>query len=394
MGIVTRPTLAQRMDVIKPSPTLAITAKAKKLQASGIDVVSFGAGEPDFNTPAVVCEAAIEAIQQGQTKYAPSAGLPALREAVSEKFKRENRLDYSPDQIVVSCGAKHSVYNALQVLVDPGDEVILIAPYWMTYAEQLRLAGGVPKVIHTSAETGFAPTLDQLREAISSKTKAIIVNSPSNPTGAVLSRDTLKAIASLALRHGFWIITDEIYERLVYGTTHESIATLGQEVYEQTITISGCSKTYAMTGWRIGYAAAPIAVAKAMSALQDQVTSNATSFAQVGAIAALKMPDEAVEAMRVEFQARRDLIIELLNAIPGVRCALPGGAFYAFADISDRLAPGQSDLDFSEQLLEKAHVAVVPGSVFEGPGHIRLSYATSREAIQRGVARLAEFLSA
>lgn len=381
------------MDCIQPSPTLAITAKAKKLKSEGVDVVSFGAGEPDFNTPEPICEAAIQAIRDGETKYAPSAGLPKLREAIVEKLSKENRLDYTPDQVVVSCGAKHSIYNAMQVLVNPGDEVILIAPYWMTYAEQVRLAGGVPVVIHTSAESGFAPTYDQLREAVSDKTKAIVVNSPSNPTGAMLNRETLKQIAALALKHGFWIITDEIYERLTYGEEHISIASLGREVYDQTITVNGCSKTYSMTGWRIGYVAAPVNVAKAMSALQDQMTSNATTFAQVGAIAALQLPADAVEAMRQEFEQRRNLICERLNAIPGVRCALPGGAFYAFADVTGALQEGETDLQLANALLDEAHVAVIPGSVFEGPGHLRFSYATSRIEIGRGVERVGEFLA-
>lgn len=370
-----------------------MTAKAKRMQSEGIDVISFGAGEPDFNTPDSICERAIQAIREGDTKYAPSAGSMKLREAVSQKFARENRLAYSPEQIVVSCGAKHSIFNALLATVSSGEEVILIAPYWMTYAEQVRLAGGIPMVVHTTADTGFAPSLDQLKEVIGPKTRALILNSPSNPTGAVMGREVLKNIASLALRHGFWVICDEIYERLIYGTEHMSVAGLGQEMYEQTITVSGCSKTYAMTGWRIGYAAAPLAVAKAMATIQDQVTSNATSFAQAGAVAALNMPDSKVEAMRAEFEARRDLIVGLLNDIPGVECPLPGGAFYAFPDISKRLMPGETDVDFTNHLLEEAHVAVIPGTVFEGPGHIRLSYATSQSEIRRGLERIASFIN-
>ncbi len=386
--------LASKISKIQPSPTLAITAKAKKMKSEGIDVVSFGAGEPDFNTPASICDAAIKAIQDGDTKYGPSAGSPKLREAIVAKLKRENGLECTPEQIVVSCGAKHSVYNALQVTVDQGDEVILLAPYWMTYAEQVVLAGGTPVVIHTTADADFAPTLDQLRDAISPRTKAIVINSPSNPTGAVLSRDVLKNIASLAIRHGFWIITDEIYERLVYGEKPQSIAGLGREVYDQTITINGCSKTYSMTGWRIGYAACPLPVAKAISTLQDQVTSNPTSFAQTGAVVAMNLPEAEVEAMRAEFEVRRDLILRLLRGIPGVTCSTPGGAFYAFADVSACLKPGETGLDLANALLEEAHVAVIPGSVFEGPGHIRLSYATSREEIERGLARIQQFLSA
>ena len=387
-------TLSSRVELLKPSPTLAITAKAASMKAEGIDVISFGAGEPDFNTPGPVCEAAIDAIHSGFTKYTPSSGTKDLKEAICEKLERENNLKYSPDQIVVSCGAKQSVYNSMQILLSPGDEVILLAPYWMTYADQIRLAGGVPVVIHTTVENDFIPTYEQLQSAVSAKTKAILINSPSNPTGAVLPRQTLKEIAALAIRHGLWIVADEIYERLVYGVTAESIGTLSSEVYEQTITIGGCSKTYAMTGWRIGFAAAPVRVAKSMSNLQDQVTSNPTSFAQVGAATAFRLPGSVVDDMRNEFQARRDLIVGLLRGIPGVKMNEPKGAFYAFPDFSEPIQSLGFDGDpsFAAWLLESAHVAVVPGSVFEGVGHIRLSYATSRKNIELGVARIAEAL--
>jgi len=362
------------------------------MQADGIDVVSFGAGEPDFNTPEPICKAAIDAINAGFTKYTPSAGIPELRKAVANKFEVENGLKYTPEQIVVSCGAKHSVYNTMQVLLDPGDEVILIAPYWMTYADQIRLAGGVPVVIHASSESGFIPEYDQLKEAVSPRTKAIIVNSPSNPTGAVLPRETLKQIATLALRHSLWVVADEIYEHLLYdGEKHTSIASLGKEILEQTITINGCSKSYSMTGWRIGYAAAPLPIAKAMSNFQDQVTSNPTSFVQKGAVAALALPPSSIESMRAEFEARRDLIYQLLTAIPGVKMQKPKGAFYALPNVSAYLN-GQitTDADLAVYLLEEAKVATVPGSVFEGSGHLRLSYAISRADIEKGVARIAE----
>ncbi|MGV3614539.1 MAG: pyridoxal phosphate-dependent aminotransferase [Fimbriimonas sp.] len=387
--------LSARAQLLKPSPTLSITGKANALKAEGIDVVSFGAGEPDFNTPEPIQEAAIAAMRAGMTKYTPSSGTKDLKEAIAAKLERENGLKYSPDQIVVGCGAKHSVYNTMQILVNPGDEVILIAPYWMTYADQIRLAGGVPVVIHTTGENDFVPTYDQLREAISPRTKAIILNTPSNPTGAAIPRETLKEIAALALRHDFWIVADEIYERLVYGYEHTSIGTLGREVFDRTITINGVSKTYAMTGWRIGFAAAPLAVAKAMSNLQDQMTSNPTSFAQAGAVAAYGMPPESVETMRAEFEARRDLIVGLLRGIPGVKVSEPKGAFYAFPDFSHYIGERfASDADLATYLLEKAYVATVPGSVFEGVGHLRLSYAASRKDIERGVARIAEALAA
>jgi aspartate aminotransferase len=384
--------LSARAEALKPSPTLSITAKANQMKAEGVDVVSFAAGEPDFNTPEPVVDAAVQALHQGFTKYTPSSGIKDLKEAIAAKLLRENQVNVSPDQVVVSCGAKQSVYNSMQVLLDPGDEVILLAPYWMTYAELVRLAGGVPKVVHTSAKQGFVPTSDQLKEAVGSRTRAIILNSPSNPTGAVFPRQTIKEIAALALRHSLWVVADEIYERLVYGVEHVSTASLGREIADQTITIGGCSKSFAMTGWRIGFAAAPPKIAKAMSNFQDQVTSNPTSFAQKGAVAAYSLPAEAVEAMRAEFEARRDLIVRLLQAIPGVHIPVPGGAFYAFADFGAYLKPGETDLDLAAYLLEEAKVATVPGSVFEGSEHLRLSYAASRNDIERGVARIADAL--
>lgn len=364
------------------------------MRAQGLDVVSFAAGEPDFNTPDVICEATIDAIRAGKTKYTPSAGIPALRQAIAAKLERENGIKVAPEQVVASCGAKHSLYNTMQVLVDPGDEVILIAPYWMTYADQIRLAGGVPVVVRTLAEQGFVPAYDAIRAAITPKTKAIVLNSPSNPSGAVLPRETIKEIAALALRHGLYVIADEIYERLIYGATHVSIASLGADIADQTITIGGWSKTYSMTGWRIGFAAAPTPIAKAMSNFQDQVTSNPTSFVQNGAIAALNMPPEEIEPMRAEFESRRDLIVSLLKAIPGVAIEPPKGAFYVLPDVSAHLGGRfADDLALVEYLLETAHVACIPGTVFEAPGHIRLSYAASPADIRRGVARIAEALN-
>ena len=384
--------LSARAGMLRPSPTLSITAKANALKAAGEDVVSFAAGEPDFNTPEPIIDAAIDALHAGFTKYTPTSGIAPLKEAIAGKLLRENGVKVSPEQVVVGCGAKQSLYETFQVLLDPGDEVIIVAPFWMTHAEQVRLAGGVPRIVHARAEHGFVPAYDDLKEAVGPRTKAILVNSPSNPTGAVLPRETLKEIAALALRHGLWIVTDEIYERLVYGgTTHTSIASLGSEVAERTITIGGCSKSYAMTGWRIGFAAAPLPVAKAMSNLQDQITSNPTSFAQKGATVAFNLPAEAVEAMRAEFEARRDLIVGLLRGIPGVTIAEPKGAFYAFPDFSAFM--GGDDMALATHLLEEAKVAVIPGSVFEGTGHLRLTYACSRADIQRGVERIAEAVS-
>ncbi|MEA2552246.1 MAG: aspartate aminotransferase [Fimbriimonadaceae bacterium] len=379
--------------MLKPSPTLSIAARANAMKAEGIDVVSLSAGEPDFETPEPVREAAIEALNAGFTKYTPTTGIRELKEAICHKLQEENAVKATPDQIVVSCGAKQSIYNAMMILLEPGDEIILIAPYWMTYAEQARLAGAVPVVIHTDASTGFVPTYDQLREKVTTKTKAIRVNSPCNPTGALFNRETIKAIAQLALRNGLWVISDEIYDRLVYGEKHTSIASLGSDIAERTITVGGCSKTYAMTGWRIGFAAAPKPVASAMGNLQDQVTSNPNSFAQKGAVKAFRLPSDQVEPMRAEFQARRDLIIQLLRAIPRLDVSVPQGAFYVLPDVSAYLKGKiQDDITLVEHLLDAAKVATVPGTVFEAPGHIRISYAASRDNIRRGIERIANAL--
>lgn len=386
--------LSARAGILKPSPTLAITARAQAMRAAGEDVISFAAGEPDFPTPEPITRAAIEALEDGFTKYTPTSGVKELKEAVAEKLARENGLTYLPDQVVVSCGAKHALYNALTVLLDPGDEVVLIAPYWMTYAEQVRIADGEPVVVPTRPEEGFIPNYEDLKAAITGRTRAIILNSPSNPSGAVLPRETLKQIGALAIRHGLWIISDEIYERLVYdGEQAHSVGALGADVLERTITVGGVSKSFSMTGWRIGYAAAPLPVARAMSNLQDQVTSNPTSFAQKGAVRALRMEPAAVEAMRKEFEARRNLVIGLLEQVPGVQANRPKGAFYVLPRM-DRYLGGKIDTDASlaEYLLEEAKVATVPGSVFEAPGHLRLSYACSREDIRRGVERMADAL--
>ncbi len=371
-----------------------MTGKARTLKAEGKDVISFAAGEPDFNTPEPICDAAIKAIQAGMTKYTPSSGTPQLKQAVIEKLARENGIEAKPEQIVVSCGAKHSLYNSVMALINPGDEVLLFAPYWMTYADQVRLAGGIPVVVHADASTGFVPSIEQVEAKITPKTRAMMINSPSNPTGAAFGREQLSALADLAAKHDLWVISDEIYERLTYGHAHVSFATLNAQAAQKTITISGCSKSYAMTGWRIGFACAPARVAKAMSNLQDQVTSNPTSFAQAGAIAALNLPAEAVEAMRAEFETRRDLILGRMRAIDGLNVHTPQGAFYVFPDVSAFLG-GQiaTDIDLANYLLDEALIASVPGSVFEGPGHLRFSYAASQHDIERGMDRLAKALA-
>lgn len=387
-------TLSDRSRLLFPSPTLGMTARARSLKAEGKDVISFSVGEPDFDTPEIVRNAAIDALNAGQTRYTASVGTPELRKAVAGRLSADHGMEFEPNRVIVSCGAKQSVYNSLMVTVNPGDEVILIAPYWMTYRDQVLLAGGVPNVIATTAESGFVPSVDQLRAAINPRTKAIILNTPSNPTGATLPIETLRAVAELAQEHSLWIICDEIYEYLTYGQPHVSITQVGGDLLDRAILVSGCSKSYAMTGWRIGYCYAPPAVAQAMSNLQDQVTSNPTSFAQAGAVQAMTMPRETIEAMRAEFQVRRDLALDCLTKIPGVTAHRPQGAFYIFANVEEHLGSSVStDVELADYLLDQALVATVPGSVFEGPGHIRLSYATSREDIQRGIERIGTALA-
>lgn len=386
--------LSARSRLLKPSPTLAMTARARKLKSEGIDVVSFAAGEPDFNTPEPICEAAIRAIRSGMTKYTPSPGIHELRAAIAEKLTAENNIPTSPDQVVVSCGAKHSLFNAMQAVVNPGDEVILIAPYWMTYADQVSLSGGRVVKIRAQASNNFIPTTDQIREAISPKTKAIVLNSPCNPTGAVLTTEVLEVIGALAIQHGFWIITDEIYEKLAYEVVPLSIASLGPHIAERTITIGGCSKSFSMTGWRIGYSACARDVAQAISNIQDQVTSNATSFAQAGAIEALRMPCSTVENMRDEFKARRDLMYSLMQEVPDLPLSMPQGAFYLLPDVSAYLRGSiQDDVALAEYLLDSARIATIPGTVFEGAGHIRFSYAASESDIRKGMTRFAKAMN-
>jgi aspartate aminotransferase len=381
---------------IKPSPTLGMTALANELKAKGVDVISLAAGEPDFNTPAVICEAAKAALDQGLTKYAPSRGLPVFRKEIVKKLTEENGIPAEEDMITVTAGAKQALMNALLATVDQGDEVILLAPYWGSYAAQVKLAGGVPVIVQSTFESGFQPDPEAIAAAITPKTKAIMVNSPCNPTGAGVEIDRLKAIAELALKHSLWVISDEIYESLVYGDFKPvSIASLSDEIAAQTITINGCSKTFAMTGWRIGYACAPAAITKAMASVQDQTTSGAVTFGQAAAVEALKMPAEEIEKVRAEFEARRNQMLADLRKIKGLRVNDPQGAFYLFPDVS-ALMEGRfkTDIELSEYLLEKAHVAVVPGSAFAAPGHIRISTAVSREDLAEAAKRLAQALTA
>lgn len=392
--------LADRALNISPSPTLSIDAKAKQMMARGVDVVNFGVGEPDFDTPDHIKQAAIEAINRGMTKYTPVPGTDRLRAAVAKKLKEDNGLDYEPSQIVVSAGAKHSLYNAIQVLCREGDEVILPAPYWVSYLEQIKLAGGDPVVIQTRASNGFKLTAEELESVITRRTRLIILNSPGNPTGAVYTRDELAALGEILEKHKVIIISDEIYEKLIYdGLEHVSIASVSPALKEQTVVINGVSKSYAMTGWRIGYAAAPRAVAKAMSDLQSHSTSNPTSIAQAASVAAIEGPQEPLREMVKEFNKRRDYMLERVNSIPGLSCARPGGAFYLFPDMSSFIGHEYKGIriegarDLAGPLLEEARVAVVPGIAFGDDSCFRLSYAASMERIIEGMNRIERLLS-
>jgi aspartate aminotransferase len=386
--------LADRLKTLAPSPTLAMQARAKALRAQGIDVISFGAGEPDFDTPRRIKDAAIRAIEQGQTKYTEVGGIPELRAAVCQKLRRDNGLEYAPDEVTVSCGAKHTLYNIVMALVNPGDEVLIPSPYWVSYPEQVRLLGGVPVAVPTREATGFDLDPDELRRAVTPRTKLIVLDSPGNPTGAVFSSAALTEVARLAVERDLWVISDECYEALSYEGHPVSIASFSSEIRARTIVVNTCSKAYAMTGWRIGYAAGPKAVIKAMTDVQSQVTSNPTSVAQWAAVEALAGAQDEVAKMAGEFDRRRRVIVEALNAIPGVHCVMPKGAFYAFPNISGlfgkrhagRVLRGSADV--CAFLLDEARIATVAGIDFGSDDHIRLSYATSLEAIRDGVARM------
>jgi aspartate aminotransferase len=393
--------LSRRALGCAPSPTLAITAKANQMKADGIDVVAFGAGEPDFDTPQHIKDAAVDALAKGYTKYTPSAGIPGLKKAIVEKLAHDNGLEYGPNNIIVSCGGKHSLYNLFQVLCDEGDEVIIPAPYWVSYPEQAKLAGATPVIIETTDASGFAPTIQQIRDAVTPRTKIFVLNSPSNPTGAMWPRATIEALAEIAVENGFYVISDEIYEKITYdGNEAVSIASLGPEIKKQTITVNGMSKTYSMTGWRVGYAAGEAEIIAAAGRLQDQVTSNPTSIAQYAALAALTGPQEYLMDWVAEFDRRRKAITALLNDIPGITCRLPEGAFYVFPNVSGLYGKRfgekvlQSGDDVADYLLTEARVAVVPGGGFGAPDYVRFSYATSMEAIQKGLARIADAVAA
>ncbi len=390
--------LADRLKSLAPSSTLAVQAKAKELRARGVDVISFGAGEPDFDTPERIKEAAVRALRRGQTKYTEVAGISELRAAVCAKLKRDNGLDYEPAEVLVSCGAKHALVNIVVSLLNRGDEVLVPSPYWVSYPEQARLMDGIPVPVATEEATGFDLDLDRLRAAVTARTRMIVLNSPNNPTGAVFSPAALEAVGRLAVERDLWIVSDECYEALTFEGRHVSVASLGREVKARTFVVNTCSKAYAMTGWRIGYAAGPREVIRAMTDVQSQVTSNPSSIAQWAAVEALAGPQDEVAKMVGEFDRRRRLIVKGLNALPGVRCVMPKGAFYAFANVSGlfgrrvdgdaRAAPLRGSIDVAAFLLEHARVAVVPGVDFGSDAHVRLSYATSDALIGEGLSRM------
>ena len=381
--------IADRIQEITPSQTLAIDAKAKQLKAAGEDVISFAAGEPDFDTPEYIKAAAMGALEAGFTKYTPSSGIPELRQAIAEKLKADNGLNYKPSQIIVNCGAKHSCFNAMAAVLNPGDEVLIPAPYWLSYPEMARIVGAEPYIVNTTAETGYKLTPDLFRENISPSTKMVVLNSPGNPTGSVYTETELVELAEIALEEEIYILSDEIYEKLVYGDTkHISVASFSKSVYDITLTVNGFSKAYAMTGWRLGYVAAPESIAAAIDSIQSHSTSHPTSFAQKGGLAALRGPQDSIEAMRAEFDARRQRIVELLRGIDGVQVIDPQGAFYVLPDISRFRLSSQ---EFAEKLLEKHKVAVVPGIAFGSDTTVRLSYATSLENIEKGLERFSRF---
>lgn len=393
-------TLSKKAQAVKPSSTLAITAKAKQLRAEGKDVVGFGAGEPDFNTPENICDAAIQAIREGHTKYTPASGTVSLKQAVSKKFKEFNGLDYGVDQIVISNGGKHSLTNIFMAILNPEDEVLIPAPYWLSYPEMVKLADGVPVTVTTKKENGYKVTVDELNAAFTDKTKAIVINSPCNPTGMLYSREELQAIADFVVEKDIYLVSDEMYENLVYGDAkHISIASLGDEIYKRTITVSGVAKSYAMTGWRIGYVGASAEIAKLMSSIQSHATSNPNSIAQKATEEALLGPQETVEEMRQEFDKRRKYMYERISNMPLVSCLEPQGAFYVFVDVREVVAKkykGEvvgSAARMAEILISDFNTAVIPCEDFAAPGHIRLSYAISMEQIEKGLDRIETFIN-
>jgi aspartate aminotransferase len=394
--------LASRVAAVKPSPTIAAENKARQLRAQGVDVISLTVGEPDFDTPRAVKQAGIRAIEEGFTKYMPTAGTPELRQAVCAKLARENGLDYRPEQVIASVGAKHTIYNLLMALVDPGDEVVIPAPYWVSYPDMVLLAGGKPVIVETTEASGFKVTADQLRRAVTPRTRLLILNSPSNPTGAAYTRRDLEALAAVCVERNLVVCSDEIYEKLVYdGFTQTAFAALGPEVYARTVTVNGLSKAYAMTGWRLGYAAGPAEVIRAMEVIQSQSTSNPSSITIKAATAALSQPAAELPMMVAEFDRRRRYLVDALGSLPGLTCRMPEGAFYAFPNVSALLGRRARDgrtvrtsYELADYLLDVARVGTVAGAAFGAEGHLRLSYATALPKIEEAVARLRTALAA
>lgn len=381
----------RRVAAIPPSATLAVTSRAKALAAEGKEVFSFAAGEPDFDTPEHIKTAAAAALASGETKYAPVPGLPELRAAIAAKLGRDNGLSYLPEQVLLSCGAKHSLFNIIMALCDEDNEVVVPAPYWLSYPEMIRMASARPVFVRCREENDFKMTPEEFEAAVTDRTKAVILNSPSNPIGVVYSRDEIEGVVEVAVRRGLYIIADEVYEKLIYdGAEHVSPGSLSREALDLTVTINGFSKTYAMTGWRLGYCAGPLPLVKAASALQSHSTSSPTTFAQHGALAALEGPQDCIDEMARAFKERRTYLHGRLQSLPGVACVKPMGAFYALPSIA---GSGLDSVTFAERLLDAENVAVVPGAPFGAEGHIRLSYACGMDNIRAGTDRLERFLA-
>ena len=393
--------LAARTTRVVPSATLNVSATAKSMAAQGVDVVNFSAGEPAADTPEVVKAAAKAAIEDGFTKYTPASGIDELKQAIVEKFSRDQGVHYETSQILVSCGAKHTLYNVAQALLDPGDEVIIPAPYWVSYPDIVRLADGHPVILKTRESDGYALDPKQLEAKVTPRTKALVLNSPSNPTGALYTRETLEAVADVAKRHGFLVISDEIYEQLVYGETpFTSIVSAAPEIADQTLVVNGVSKAFSMTGWRIGYAGGPKALIAAMSVIQSQSTSNPTSISQKAAVAALRDGTPFFKELLTDLTPKRRLMVDTLNAMPGITCSTPAGAFYAFPNVSGILGKQHANgtittsADLATYLLREAHVACVPGDPFGSPHHLRLTYTPTLDAIERGLKRVEQAIRA
>ncbi len=382
--------LASRIRQVDPSMTLVISAKAKAMKADGLDVCSFSAGEPDFDTPKHICEAAKTALDQGKTRYGPAAGEPALREAIAQKLQQDNQLPFGSENVMVTNGGKHSLYNLIMAMIEPGDEVIIPSPYWVSYPEMVKLAGGTPVIVPTTAETNYKITAEQLRQAITPQTRLFVLNSPSNPTGMVYMPDEVRALAAVVVDADIWVVSDEIYEKILYdGAEHLSIGAVGPEIFKRTIISNGFAKAYAMTGWRLGYLAAPVELIAATNILQSHSTSNVCTFAQYGAIAALTGPTDSIGTMLQAFTKRRLAIMEMVNSIDGLSCVRPDGAFYLLVNISQ---VGLGSVEFCEKLLDEKQVATIPGVAFGTEGTIRISYATDLDTIERGMDRLSGFV--